>query len=634
MIGNKNRQLSSVMLSLVATLAMSFPGAAVGGEKENYSTYVSETFPMNVYWGDTHTHSSYSADAGMFGDRLGPDAAYKFARGEVVETSSGLKAKLIRPLDFLVVADHSENLGLAPMLEEANPKLLAMPLGRKLYDAVQSGNPAKAFGVMLRAVAGGKGDPLKNPELMASMWQRIIDAADRNYQPGIFTPLLGYEWSSMAMANNLHRVVVFRDDSMKVGKVIPFSSYDSTDPERLWDWMAEYEAKTGGRVLAIPHNGNTSNGQMFATETVSGQPLDANYAARRLRWEPLVEVTQMKGDSETHPLLSPDDEFADFETWDVGNMGFAAKTPDMLPYEYARSALRLGIQQEKSLGVNPFKFGMIGSTDTHTSLSTAREDNFFGKVPVVEPSASPKRFDQAIIYSQNPALKTDISVKHWRAAASGMAAVWARENNRESLFDAMQRKEVYATTGSRITVRFFGGWSYEEEDLQRPDFVGIGYRKGVPMGGDLPAKSAEAPVFMVATMKDPDGANLDRVQIVKGWVDEKGVSHEKVYDVALSDKRKVSWRGKVKPVGNTVDAKTATYTNSIGDPQLYAYWRDPSFNTSEHAFYYARVLEIPTPRWTTYDAARFGVDVPEGAELTIQDRAYTSPIWYQPETAQ
>jgi hypothetical protein len=382
-------------------------------------------------------------------------------------------------------------------------------------------------------------------------------------------------------------------------------------------------------VLAIPHNGNLSNGLMFDDVTLTTKkPLDREYAITRARWEPLYEVTQMKGDGETHPLLSADDEFADFETWDKGSFGAQPKTPDMLPREYAREALKRGLAHAASLGANPFKFGMIGSTDSHTSLATTRENNFFGKVVLLEPTSDPVRFDEVISGRPGPVSARQYA---WQTSAAGLAAVWARDNTREAIWDAMARKEVFATTGTRLRVRVFAGWDFVPEDLDRSDFAKYGYENGVPMGGDLNGSAeGEAPRFLIRAIRDVDGANLDRIQIVKGWLDADGKTHETVHEVALSDGRKAGADGKIPPVGNTVNVADATYTNSIGDPFLAAHWTDPDFDPEQRAFYYVRVLEIPTPRWTTHDAKVFGVKLPDGAPTSIQERAYTSPIWYTP----
>jgi hypothetical protein len=477
-------------------------------------------------------------------------------------------------------------------------------------------------------------DPLKGHEaLTRTIWERLTAAAEKFNEPGKFATLIGFEWTSSPGGNNLHRNVIFRDGKDKADQIIPMSNYDSSDPEDLWKWMAAYQAETGGRLLAIPHNGNLSNGLMFDDVTFSGKKLSRDYAERRMRWEPVYEVTQMKGDGEAHPSLSPNDEFADYGTWDKGSFGPEPKTPDMLPREYAREALKRGIKYEESLGVNPFKFGMIGSTDTHTSLATTEENNYFGKATPGEPSASPERFEEKITgFFQEPG-GPDITMRHFQTLASGLAAVWATDNTREALWDALNRKEVYATTGTRMTVRVFAGWDFDDADVQRPDFARTGYLRGVPMGGDLRnAPDGKAPTFMIRALRDVDGANLDRVQVVKGWLDDKGELHEQVYDVLCSDDRAINDEHRCeKPVGNTVDVRTATYTNSIGDALMMAYWKDSAFDPKQRAFYYVRVLEIPTPRWTTYDAAFFGVDLPEGVPPTQQERAYTSPIWYTPK---
>ncbi|WP_237064463.1 DUF3604 domain-containing protein [Microbulbifer zhoushanensis] len=595
-----------------------------------YSPYPEQNFPNRVFFGDTHLHTSYSTDAGMFGNTLGPDAAYRFAKGETVTSSTGVPARLHRPLDFLVVADHAENLGLAPLIEESDKRLLASEWGKQVHDLVKAGKPDEAYAMWGSAVSERK-DPLTDIDgLVESMWHRITKAAEAHNNPGLFTALIGFEWTSSPDGSNLHRNVVFRDDKARADQVIPLSAYDSEDPEDLWRWMANYEEKVGGRVLAIPHNGNLSNGLMFDSVTLTGkQPLDRDYAERRRRWEPLYEVTQIKGDGETHPLLSPNDEFADFETWDKGSFG-AAKERDMLPREYAREALKQGLAYQEKLGANPYRFGMIGSTDSHTSLATTGEDNFFGKATAMEPSSDEIRFEERITgYLPDPQGR-DYAIRHYQASASGLAAVWARENTREALWDAMARREVYATTGTRPIVRVFGGFEFTKDDLVRSDFARHGYEKGVPMGGEL-ERSDKAPTFLVRAMRDPDGANLDRIQVVKGWLDAGGKTHERIYDIAVSDGRKIGADGRAKKkVGNTVDVGNATYTNAIGAPFLQAWWKDPDFDGTQNAFYYVRVLEIPTPRWTTYDARFFGLKRPEDVPGSIQERAYTSPIWYTP----
>jgi len=600
------------------------------GNKE-YSPNLDRGYPQRVYWGDTHLHTSYSTDAGMIGNRLGPDKAYRFARGEEVVSSIGVRAKLIRPLDFLVVADHSENLGLAPMIAESNPDLLRIPWGKKVYDMVKQNKSFEAYAAWGTEMAKGK-DPLANRVVERTMWERSTKYAEQFNQPGVFTALIGYEWTSSPGGNNLHRNVIYRDGKAKADRILPMSNYNSSDPEDLWKWMAAYEEKTGGRVLAIPHNGNLSNGLMFDDVTLTKKkPLTGDYAKRRMHWEPIYEVTQIKGDGETHPSLSPNDEFADYGTWDKGSFG-SAKEPDMIPKEYAREALKQGLKYEQKLGSNPFKFGMVGSTDSHTSLATTEENNFFGKATPVEPSSNPDRFNEKITGFLPDPKGRDFTIRSYQTLAAGLAAVWATENTREGLFDAMQRKEVYATTGSRMTVRVFAGWDFKLEDVQRPDFARTGYQRGVPMGGDLSkAPKGQSPTFVIRALRDVDGANLDRIQIVKGWLDSEGKAHEQVYDVMCSDERGVNKKHRCKKlVGNTVNIKKATYTNSIGDALMMAYWKDPKFDPKQRAFYYVRVLEIPTPRWTTYDAAFYGVKLPKDVPATQQERAYTSPIWYTP----
>jgi hypothetical protein len=463
--------------------------------------------------------------------------------------------------------------------------------------------------------------------MMQAVWARVVENADMYYQPGVLTTFHGFEWTSHPGGNNLHRVVIFRDGTDRTGQILPFSQYDSVDPEGLWRYMAAYEEKTGGRVLALAHNGNLSNGIMFDTKTFGGAPLTKAYAETRSRFEPMYEVTQQKGDGEAHPLLSPDDEFADFEQLDKGNLnGKVAKTPDMLPKEYARSALLEGLRLESLLGVNPFKFGMVGSTDNHTALPTTREENNFSKASFVEPSAD--RSKHALVRGASP----ELSIMEADVGASGLAAVWARENTRESIWDAMARKEVYATTGTRLLVRVFAGWDFEPDELHRPDFARTGYARGVPMGGDLTnAPQGKTPCFMIRALRDPDGANLDRIQIIKGWLDASGKTQERIYDVAVSDGRKIEADGRCRtPVGSTVDITDASYTNTIGAPLLAAHWEDPGFDPKQRAFYYVRVIEIPTPRWTAYDAKFFKVKMPKEVPMTVQDRAYTSPIWYTP----
>lgn len=605
--------------------------------KPPYSPYAGRNFPTRPFFGDTHLHTSFSMDAGAFGARLTPRDAYRFARGEEVMASSNQPVKLSRPLDFLVVADHSDNMGFFPDLFAGKPNILVDTTGKKWYDMIQNGKGAEAALQIITAFSHGTfpKDIMYFPGTKGyqSAWKETIAAAEEFNQPGRFTAFIGYEWTSNTDGNNLHRNVIFRDNGDRASQVEPFivyPPYGSDNPVDLWKWMAAYEQKTGGDVLAIAHNGNLSNGLMFPIVEAFGNKIDQEYAETRAKWEPLYETVQTKGDGETHPFLSPNDEFADFETWDKGNLdGSVAKEPDMLVHEYTRSAFKLGLKLEEELGANAYKFGLIGSSDAHTGLAAMREENFFGKTTPQEPN--PERLTATFINNK----QTGVTIMDWEVSAAGYAAVWATENTREAIFDAMERKETYATTGPRMIVRFFGGWDFEEADADNRLPAHIGYTKGVPMGGDLSnAPEGKSPTFLVAALKDPIGANLDRIQIIKGWMDSKGELQEKVYDVVWgdADQRQFSTDGKLQPVGNTVDVANATWTNTIGDSELITVWKDPDFDPSYRAFYYARVLEIPTPRWTAYDANRFGVEPLEGTTMTLQERAYTSPIWYTPES--
>ena len=598
---------------------------------KSYSPYAERQTPLTPLWGDTHLHTDISMDAGAFGNRLGLDGAYQFARGEQVISTTGTPGRLSRPLDWLVIADHSDNMGFFPDLNAGAPHILSDPTGQDWYNRLQAGEGVGVALELIGLFSQGEfpEDLIYKPDSAPykSAWAKTVEAAERYNEPGRFTAFIGYEWTSLVMGNNMHRVVIYRDGGDKGGSMVPYTTiepFGSTNPRDLWTWLAGYESQTGGDVLAIAHNGNLANGIMFPlVEQYDGRNLDDDYVETRAKWEPLYEVTQIKGDGETHPLLSPDDEFADYETWDLVNLDASeAKTDDMLAAEYAREALKRGLLLEDRLGTNPYKFGMIGSTDSHTSLATAQEDNFFGKHSGAEPD--PERMVHEF-------MRTEAGViMGWQQVSSGLAAVWATDNSREAIFDAMARKETYATTGSRINVRFFGGWNFTGDDISNRQPVFAGYAKGVPMGGDLPARSGDgAPTFMVYALKDPIGGNLDRIQIVKGWQDGRETM-EKVYDVAWSGPRMLGADGKLPAVGNTVNADTASWTNSIGAAELATVWTDPDFDPDQRAFYYARVIEIPTPRWSTYDAVRFGIDIPEGAPVSTQERAYTSPIWYTP----
>ena len=583
-----------------------------------------------VFWGDLHLHSNLSPDAYIFENRmLGPSEAYQFAAGESVLSSTGTLAQLDRPLDFLAVTDHAEYLGVfasvAPVASSSTPakhiqqRVLGSDVGARWAKYMEADQFQKARDEF---VANSSSDPAADAVLpdsaVLALWQASAKLADRHNKPGEFTTLIGYEWTSMIDGNNFHRVVLFGDDAETAGSLTPFSAMDSRDVEDLWGFLEKYEATTGGRAMAIPHNSNLSNGRMFPA--LGSEKMSESYARQSARWEPLFEVTQVKGDAETHPLLSPDDPFADFETWDAGNiLATEEKTPDMLVTEYARSLLGVGIATHDALDVNPYQFGLIGSTDSHTALSTADASNYFGKFADSEPSIERTSLLMAGRWS-NAIL-----------SSSGYVAVWAVDNTREALFDALQRREVYASTGPRITLRLFAGWGFTGEELDDADFAAQGYSAGVPMGGQLKGYCEQTGQLsiLVKASKDPLGANLDRIQIVKGWMDQ-GEHREQVYDVALSDGRELREDGQVLKVGNTVDSQSATYANTIGAAELGTVWTDREFDAEQQAFYYARVLEIPTPRWTTYDAAAFEIPPPDNVPRAVQQRVYSSPVWYEP----
>ena len=589
-------------------------------------------FPQRPLWGDTHLHTANSVDAFGFGVRLGPEDALRFARGEEVTSTTGLKAKLSRPLDFLVVTDHAEALGATKALYDAPRLLIRDETMRRWHDMMQEG-PAgsqRAMAEILDARGRNALPPaMLNPDGAAErthdVWNANIDAVENYNEPGKFTAFFGFEYTLMQGGNNLHRNIIFRDGVDRVRTVVPIDPTYKATPDEIWNYMEAYEKSTGGRVLAIPHNSNLSNGLMFELTQPGGGPMTAAYAKRRARLEPVVEITQIKGDSEAHPFLSPNDEFAGFGVagWELNNLlGNQPKVSSMYAGEYVREALKRGLTLEAQMGVNPYKFGLIGSTDSHTALATADEDQFFGKHSGNEPN--PKRAQQA----QN--LGTNKGRFGWHYLSSGYAAVWAKANTRAAIFDAMERREVYASTGPRMTVRFFGGWDFTADDL-KGDWVRAGYKRGVPMGGELPAGKNGAPRFIISALKDPQGANLDRVQVVKGWVDKAGKAQEKVFDVVWSsaDVRKPV-AGKLPPVGDTVNVAAATYTNSIGAAALTILWTDPGFDPKLSAFYYVRVLEIPTPSWPAFDAARYKLKLPPDVRVKQQERAYSSPIWYTP----
>jgi hypothetical protein len=579
-----------------------------------------------VFWGDTHLHTSYSPDAFFFGNTTAsPDTAYRYAKGyPVYHPYHKARIQIHTPLDFLVVSDHAEMMGVPMQITRGDEQVAKTKSGKRLLRMMQSGKGADAFTEFLGRINSNQPyEDLNTQEIRRSVWGEYVEITEGHYAPGEFTSFIGWEWTSTPGGKNLHRVV-FTPTGPSVAKdFIPYSSFDSSKPEDLWAWLEETSVRVGAKFIAIPHNSNISGGLMFNDVDSNGRPITAEYARTRMKWEPVIEVTQIKGDSETDPVLSTNDEFADYEPFmhvlDSEDLGSGSK-PELGPGDFARSALRRGIEIEAKVGANPYKFGMIGSTDSHTGMASTEEDNFHGKTAF--DSIPENRFNEFM------------GIKGFGAdmSAAGLAAVWSAANNREALFEAFQRKEVYATTGPRMRVRMFAGWDFTEGDSESRDFAKVGYDKGVPMGGDLTqGPEGEAPTFLVYAIKDPRGANLDRVQIVKGWLKADGTSEERVYDVAWSDERVLGDDGKLPPVGTTVDLETGHYTNDIGDAELSVTWMDPDFDHGVRAFYYVRVLQIPTPRHTLYDAIALGMD-PEETEhpATIQERAYSSPIWYTP----
>lgn len=612
---------------------------ADAGANKRYSPYAGRNYPTRVFFGDTHHHTANSGDAFMAGDRLTPEQSYRFARGEEVVSSSGVPAKLSRPLDFLVVSDHAEGLGLVYQIYNGDPAFASDPTLARWGQVMKTGSPTEVAAIkteLTSAQAQGTLPPaIKDPKIvgpiMRTVWQDYTATAEKFNEPGHFTAMIGFEWTSVPGGNNLHRNVLFRDNKDKADQiVVPFSAWQSEDPEKLWDWMDRQEKKIGLQLLAIPHNGNLSNGRMFEPVDFAGKPLSRDYAERRARWEVLQEVMQTKGSSETHPTLSPNDEFANFgiQGWDNGNLTLEDKpaTPAMRPFMYLRGGLLQGLVQEQKLGVNPFKFGFIGGTDVHNSLTAIESDNYYGKHVEQEPHADRWSFIEKKGFG--------FTRYTWNYEAAGYAGIWATDNTREALWDAMKRKEVYATSGTRLTLRFFGGWDFKPDDARSRYLADAGYAKGVPMGADLPSRpsGAGAPTFLVAAMKDALGGNLDRIQIVKGWLDKAGRPQEQIYNVAWGNaqRRKPGKDGRLPPVGDTVDVAHATWTNTIGESELAAVWKDPDFDPSVRAFYYARAIEIPTPRWTAYDQVRFKVKMSPEVPMKHQQRAWASPIWYTP----
>lgn len=642
------RRSAAILPSVAMTAALMLPiagqaqiktteeAAASAFPPEAFSPYANRSIPIQPLWGETHLHTSLSLDAGAFGNILGPDDAWAFAKGEQVISSTGLPVKLSRPLDWMVLTDHTDLMGFAPDLQAGKPGILNDPKGREWYEGYSKGGEAagkSAFDLITNFSQGTLPEAIlesysPGADAFAFVWEKIVQAAEDANEPGQFTAFIGFEWTSVPKGFNLHRNVMLRDGPTRALQVVPPVTqppFGDTDPNYLYEWLEMYQEKTGGRAVAFAHNGNLSNGWMFPTEdTYHGGKVDEDYVQKRAKWEPHYEMTQIKGDGEAHPFLSPDDEFADYENWDAGNLDLTeVKTDEMLGGEYAREALKRGLALDAKLGTNPYKFGLGGATDSHTSLATGEEENFFGKSTSVEPSAT---------RIEHPFIASDLGrIEGYQLVASGYTAVWAEENTRSAIFDAFKRRETYATTGPRIGLRFFGGWDFNDDDLKSRSPALIGYNKGVPMGGDLrPREGDGAPSFLLFALRDPIGANLDRMQVIKGWMDAEGALHEKVYDVAWSDNREMDANGKVPAVGNTVDLETASWTNTIGTAELATVWTDPDFDASERAFYYVRVLEIPTPRWVVYDKIRFGIELPEEAQLIHQERAYSSPIWYTP----
>ena len=599
-----------------------------------------------LLWGDTHLHTSYSFDA--FLNQNGsadPDTAYRYAKGiPVIHPYNRARIQIETPLDFLVVSDHAELMGVIRAIDRGIDENESLDFwnGIKrrinsyfLLDAIKNESGREVFTTILPVPSEDPNmvDPVQDPanelaigafgdtdKTEATAWSEIVDAAERANEPGKFTSLIGWEWSSIPTGANLHRVVFTPDGGDIAKQFIPFGSDQSQYPEDLWSFLEETQEKTGARFMAIPHNPNISKGFMFAETTLKGETITEEYARRRLHWEPIAEVTQIKGDSETHPDLSPEDEFADFETYKF----YIQQTSQ--PYvaskqDYIRSALKTGLEIEQKVGVNPYQFGFIGSTDAHTGMASAEEDNFWGKM-ARDSTPETKR--------STPVGDVQDAANGWNMAAQGLAAVWARENTRDEIFDAFKRKETYATTGPRIAVRVFAGWDLTEEDLNADNFVQVGYRKGVPMGGSLSAVDEGAtPRIMIRVAKDPKSVNLDRVQVIKGWVDPQGNSHETIYNVAWSGDRQLNEDGKLAAVGNTVNLATGVTDNSIGATELSALWQDPDFNASQNAFYYVRVLQIPTARHSLLDSLALQVKATTEGPATLQERAYTSPIWYQ-----
>lgn len=575
-----------------------------------------------VYWGDTHLHTNYSGDAySLLTTTADPDTSYRFAKGlPVIADLNRKRVQIETPLDFLVVTDHAEFMGVLPELAKGNELLLNTKFGPGWKKKLEEGRGGEVFFEIIKFINTNPGAlvEMNSEAVRNSVWSKIVDAAERHNDPGKFTAFIGWEWSSLPEGRNLHRILFTPDGKDKALQYLPYSALDSTRPRDLWDWMASTAEKNQTDFVAIAHNMNISGGSMFPFYDEYGKPVDMDYAEKRMRWEPVEEVTQYKGDSETHASLSPNDPFANFETYEHAISVGIEVDHKVDEGDYARGGLKRGLELENSIGKNPFKFGMVGATDSHTGFSSAEEQNFLGKYAKDS-------------IPENKTKETVPGVVGWDAAAEGLAGVWATENTREAITAAFKRKEVYASTGPRIQLRFFGGYDYSVNDARSADLAAAGYAKGVPMGGDLvQAPQGKAPTFLIHAAKDPKHANLDRIQVIKGWLGTDGKTQEKVFDVALSDGRTDG----SKAVGNTVDLTTGTYTNDIGEPELVAVWTDPEFDPGLRAFYYTRVIQIPTPRHSLYDAIALGIDPKETKHpATIQERAYSSPIWYTPDAS-
>ncbi len=574
----------------------------------------------NPYFGQTHQHTGWSFDEAIYNVRLGPDNSFRHARGEKVMHPSGYEVQLELPLDFHVVSDHAEYLGVLVRMYDPDDPLSKNPMAQQI---VGSGDDVAAstkafYGLVSQTIqtdGSTKPDPtLNTPELKRTIWDEYVAIVDSFNEPGEFTTLVGYEWSSQPNMSNLHRNVIFRSSE---NLPVPFSYFDSQRPEDLWQWMDEQRA-SGIELLAIPHNGNLSNGVMFAMEDSDGNSLTRAYAETRMRNEKLTEIVQTKGQSETHPLMAPNDEFAGFEIWTKPVAG--PGTVKVVETNYVRNAFANGLALEKELGVNPFRYGVVGGGDIHTSIVSHEEYAHTGEHNLK--SGTPH--ERLLENLPNEPSKIE-------QGTAGLSCVWAEENTRESIYDAMARQETWATSGSRITVRVFGGFGFGDMTPNDPEWVAVGYEQGVPMGGALaPSADGSAPSFMISALKGSNSGNLDRIQVVKGWADADGTTHDRIYHVVWSGDREIGADGKLLPVGNTVNIADASYTNTIGAAQLQTVWTDPDFDASVPAFYYLRVLEIPTPRWSTYDAKALGIDPPKDFPATIQERAWTSPIWYTP----